>query len=616
MVLVAPNAGQYAKWATIPGGQGRISHFGGPNDRGVKPNERMSLYPAERCREPRDDWYVALRWGYAPHGSTLKGIPKGYFNFLRNQRIRVTNPRTGASVRLRPADWGPHVKTKRLVDVSPKAMQVLGVVTDQTVVVAWDTPGAPLGPATGEPGQPSASTGAAPESVAAPSSQQPALAPIETAPGPTTSLVAGMGTYSPSTFRISGVKLEAFGPVMDASLTRSMDAPSTLNLTIADPSKRALLSGLLSEAAVTELDDIRFVLQRVSRNDRGHLDLEFVEEVAARLIAHKFPADIAQGAGTGTRGDWCRRIVQLASPGVPVDIQPGQTTQRALEAKAGDSAWAVLGQAAEDVKWSRFATAGRLVIGSDEWLMRRAQPITIREHANGVHSIAFDLMPGVVPSEATVVADAPVWPVPPSSAVRVERCGPADGEWLVTEISRSLFSVRSQIRLRRVELALAEPVQEAASDSGSMDLTLDPLHPNHGMVSGTASSCVPDVVKPSRKWTGRQYVWGPYDCSATVSKGCIETGVLRSRLTAHGLWTWASGKGLACSVADAKRTYGAMLFRIGKHRETKRRQMVHVAWSLGNGRTFEARGTGTRIGEFPERHNWTHAARVPGVTYR
>ena len=615
MVLIAPNAGQYAKWATIPGGQGRISHFGGPNDRGVKPNERISLYPAERCREPRDDWYVALRWGYAPHGSTLNGIPKGYFDFLRAQRIRVTNPRTGASVRLRPADWGPHSKTKRLVDVSPKAMQVLGVTTDQTVVVAWDTPGAPLGPATGEPGQ-SVAVGVAPETVAAPSSQQPAFAPIEVAPGPTTSLVAGMGTYSPTTFQISGVNLEAFGPVIDASLSRSMDAPSTLSLSMADPSNRVLLSGLLSEAAVTELDGIRFVLQRVNRNDRGHLDLDFVEEAAAKLIAYTFATDLVQNIGTGTRGDWCRRIVQLAAPGIPVDIQPGQPIQRSLEAKAGDSAWAVLGQVAEDVKWSRFATAGRLVIGSDEWLMRRAHPITIREHANGVHSIAFDLMPGVVPSEATVVADAPLWPVPPSSAVRVERCGPADGDWLVTEISRSLTSVRSQIKLRRVEQALAEPVQEAPSDSGSLDLTIDPLHPNQGGVSGTATRCTPDVVTPSRKWTGRAYVWGPYDCSATVSKGCIESRVLNRRLVAHGLWTWASGKGLACSVADAKRTYGAMLFRIGRHRDTGRRQMVHVAWSLGNGRTFEARKTGTRIGEFPERHDWTHAARVPGVVYQ
>jgi hypothetical protein len=77
-----------------------------------------------------------MRWSYSPNGRS----------FWRDARIAVRNPATGATVVVRPVDWGPHTRTGRVVDLSPQALVDLSVATDDDVLVAFAPPGAPLGP--------------------------------------------------------------------------------------------------------------------------------------------------------------------------------------------------------------------------------------------------------------------------------------------------------------------------------------------------------------------------------------------------------------------------------------------------------------------------------------
>ncbi|MBX3269624.1 MAG: N-acetylmuramoyl-L-alanine amidase [Sandaracinaceae bacterium] len=130
--------------------RGRVSHFGGPSDTGVTATETGAI-TGERLRElndperpssatlrarPEDYYYVAMRWAYSPNGRT----------FWRDARLLVQNPATGARVVVRPVDWGPHTRTRRIIDLSPQAVRDLGVVTDAEVDVAFAAPGTPLGP--------------------------------------------------------------------------------------------------------------------------------------------------------------------------------------------------------------------------------------------------------------------------------------------------------------------------------------------------------------------------------------------------------------------------------------------------------------------------------------
>lgn len=62
-------------------------------------------------------------------------------------------------------------------------------------------------------------------------------------------------------------------------------------------------------------------------------------------------------------------------------------------------------------------------------------------------------------------------------------------------------------------------------------------------------------------------------------------------------------KGTQMSVADAIRTPGALLFRPG-----------HVAISLGDGRTIEARGRAYGVGIFNAQGRFTSAGMIPGMS--
>ncbi len=130
--------------------RGTISWFGGPSDTGVSSTETGAI-TGERLRSlnspeepsastlasrPEDYYFVAMRWNYSPNGQS----------FWRDARIAVRSPSTGATVIVRPVDWGPNTSTRRIVDVSPQTMVDLGVSTDATVLVAFAPPGTPLGP--------------------------------------------------------------------------------------------------------------------------------------------------------------------------------------------------------------------------------------------------------------------------------------------------------------------------------------------------------------------------------------------------------------------------------------------------------------------------------------
>ncbi len=125
--------------------RGKMSTFGGPEDRGVKPDEGLALIQPSQAQEfapyflqeqPRGTTglarrldpnasYLACRWDY------LK-LSKAE---LRDAQAVVRNPATGAWVLAQPVDWGPAEWTGRVADLSPGLARVLALQTDDEVEV-------------------------------------------------------------------------------------------------------------------------------------------------------------------------------------------------------------------------------------------------------------------------------------------------------------------------------------------------------------------------------------------------------------------------------------------------------------------------------------------------
>jgi N-acetylmuramoyl-L-alanine amidase len=124
---------------------GRVSKFGGPFDSGVDPDEGLAfITEVEQAphlflavQPPNTTGlarrlnpfvhYIAMRWDY-------EKTPK---EMLLEQVALVRATKTGIVLRAFPSDWGPHVDTDRVADISPGLMQDLGITTDDEVEVIF-----------------------------------------------------------------------------------------------------------------------------------------------------------------------------------------------------------------------------------------------------------------------------------------------------------------------------------------------------------------------------------------------------------------------------------------------------------------------------------------------
>jgi N-acetylmuramoyl-L-alanine amidase len=125
--------------------RGTVSWFGGPNDKGVAPDEGLAfIQKVEQAphlflpQQPPNTsglarrldphaHYIACRWNYdtTPH------------DMLLDQVALVMVPKTGRALTAHPSDWGPHVDTGRVADISPGLMEALGIQTDDEVEVIF-----------------------------------------------------------------------------------------------------------------------------------------------------------------------------------------------------------------------------------------------------------------------------------------------------------------------------------------------------------------------------------------------------------------------------------------------------------------------------------------------
>jgi peptidoglycan hydrolase-like protein with peptidoglycan-binding domain len=128
--------------------------------------------------------------------------------------------------------------------------------------------------------------------------------------------------------------------------------------------------------------------------------------------------------------------------------------------------------------------------------------------------------------------------------------------------------------------------------------------------SATAESFVQRALSQA----GDRYVYGAevnlndpnptaFDCSELVEWAAHQVGVFMPDGTMNQI-PYCQRNNTVISIDQAKRTRGALLFR-----------PEHVAISLGNGMTIEARGSAYGVGSFSANREWTLGALVPGLRY-
>lgn len=109
-----------------------------------------------------------------------------------------------------------------------------------------------------------------------------------------------------------------------------------------------------------------------------------------------------------------------------------------------------------------------------------------------------------------------------------------------------------------------------------------------------------------------------FDCAELVEWACARLGLHPTM--PDGSWIQAAhckSHGMMTDVEIAINTPGALLFRFSSDPFAGHPPKIrHVAISLGDGHTFEARSSSQGVGTFrASGRNWSHAALIPGLVY-
>lgn len=395
--------------------------------------------------------------------------------------------------------------------------------------------------------------------------------------------------------------------VHDPLITQTIDGASTLEVDVSDADRTVLRDKNFGGRMWAVFGDLHFELASIRKGD-DVLTLVFEDAICAAL--RRRDGKLSIKPNTMTRAQFVKKLAREANVDVDVDDTKRGLVHRVLQRSVHgekNNSWEVLGDAAEAVHWRRFSDGKKLVVGGDDWLFDRdADPTKLREFVGGVHHVNFELDVRRRASQATATVDVDVWDLPPGSLVTAEDLGPADGRWLVSKYTRTLTSSRGSIDLVRGRHALKEPKKQRnakAGDAGDPDFPPGQQSSDSG--GQAASGARAKMVDFALAQAGDAYVYGAtgpdaWDCSGLVYAATAAAGNQIPSRSSAGQAAAVANAGKGMSVADGLRTRGALLF-------IQTESVHHVAISLGDGNTIEARGSAYGTGVFKAASSYTSA---------
>lgn len=259
--------------------------------------------------------------------------------------------------------------------------------------------------------------------------------------------------------------------VTSATVSRSLDGPVQLRMTVRDHPRLLWTSDLVAEPTRLTVDqDDGAVVMRLAgaRKDGSQLTLRWVDDIVWRLrgaTGFRERGDGDVSALAGQLADEVGVSAAAVQPGGTVDgaqVSRGHDSERT--AAAGDeSSWDALRRYADQLDW-RLCSLGRILLfAGDDWLLAGhavaaggREPIDVVEHDGPVGVVDGDVDDGKRAQTATVqVHDITAWTgeawgPAPSTPIRVDGLGPLSGRWLIAEVSlASLWSRRATVRATR-----------------------------------------------------------------------------------------------------------------------------------------------------------------------
>lgn len=296
--------------------------------------------------------------------------------------------------------------------------------------------------------------------------------------GPTNGIVSssatnGFGNIALSDITINGqgMSVDVTEAISDVIVERNIAAASTVTLQMTDPSRKILRSGIFQYNDVLQLDGLLFTLVEVTKTG-DQLQCIF-EANGVALLRNQTGATATTNTVdiTGFAEQLVMAIPGLGFVGEPTPLSTQIAVGRGTATNPAEDSWTCLVRIAATAGWRVFESANVIYFGGDDFwfsfpsVATLQEPIAPAPPQQLIQNIDFDYDTGQPFGNITVTGIANLWQYPPASVVTLANMGPANGNWLVADMQRDLFSPQMTLTLQ-VPVLPAEYLNPNANSTG------------------------------------------------------------------------------------------------------------------------------------------------------
>ncbi len=256
----------------------------------------------------------------------------------------------------------------------------------------------------------------------------------------------------------------------DVKHTRSIDGVNTLSLDIFDNAQKLLESGIFNRRNTVRIEDRDFETVQV-RKSGPTLSLTFEDLLVSSLRKRDTPFKVAPN--TTNHVLFVQRLVKevpgagfFHPPGLvprgkaPTELARGNPAERTKE-----DSWTAIRRVGDERGWRAF-TRGRTVMYAPEtWLLGQRPAYRLTENYRGVEWIDFDIDIGKPVATVKMKVRSKRFELHVGDVIELYSMGPANGAWLINEISRSLFDLHADVTLTKARPVLPEPRPDTTGGS-------------------------------------------------------------------------------------------------------------------------------------------------------
>jgi hypothetical protein len=179
-------------------------------------------------------------------------------------------------------------------------------------------------------------------------------------------------------------------------------------------------------------------------------------------------------ANANNMGDW-----ETASGTDQYQFMRGRPRSREDPNGTKEDSWTCLNRLADEVNWRCFEVSGKVYFISEPRLFKSASRAHLSQNSEGVDWIDFDYDVGKKNASVTITGRIDRWAAPPGTVITIQESGVINGRWLVSEITRNIYSPTATISLKKPRPKLPEPRKQDISGLGDFEAS-DQFSPPDG----------------------------------------------------------------------------------------------------------------------------------------